>query len=861
MKKFAFFCKCLIFIALANSINLFASSISNEQMKELVPSKTRLVYSLDGLWDVSIDGGFLDRRNIPVSIPNGNKIVLQRDFSIDKSLLNSYEWELDFLGFNYEAEVYINEQFVGKFVSNYLRSSISIPKSILLPSNNTLKISITKSNKFSYYSNDIYAPLQTLGMQRSILLIGSPQLKINSISYKTKINRDFSSAILQTKVVISSSDLERLSKISQSDSNSTTALIRDYALQINLIDKSTGIAVAQSDIIPFRISSQRIIAQNYTFNLQNVKSWSMDNPNLYEISANIFANGNLLDNYSATCAFRTFSIQNNGNISKFLLNNQDFQFKAVNYIENFGQNGYFLSLKKIDEDFKKLKILGANAIIFRYHFPNSYILSLCDQYGLLALIELPIYNAESNLLGKDILQTNSSNQIKSFISTNSFHPSIIAISIGEGLDDSSPEYSTYLNHISNDIKKESDWLIYRVVYPTSPNLNFDKMDFLFFKEYASRQSFEIINADYTNLRNKVAPIPLVMSFGVPIQNYNHNGYSDPLSVEFQSYYIANLYKISLVNNGFGCAILNFNDYQTQNPVLTTRYIKDPISTSGVIDIFGKIKSTFNVLKSLFNEERDTIIDIGNYSTTEYIFIVVSFLLLILFLFIFSRFKRFQEYFTRAALRPFNFYSDIRDQRILSPSYTYIIGIFNSLSFGIFFESIAYFYRTNESFSFLMNLIIPTISLQKYIYEIIWMPAVGMIVFSILFLVCLYIVSLLIRLFAYFKRVHIHNFDSISIVNWGSLPFLYLLPIDVLMHRLLQIDTIFFTIFGIIAIIILISTISRILKATAVVFDISRSQSYIAGITTILLILVIIFGVYQTQVNLINSLSYFFSILI
>jgi len=89
------------------------------------------------------------------------------------------------------------------------------------------------------------------------------------------------------KFVISSSDLERLSKISQSDSNSTTALIRDYALQINLIDKSTGIAVAQSDIIPFRISSQRIIAQNYTFNLQNVKSWSMDNPNLYEISANI----------------------------------------------------------------------------------------------------------------------------------------------------------------------------------------------------------------------------------------------------------------------------------------------------------------------------------------------------------------------------------------------------------------------------------------------------------------------------------------------------------------------------------------------------------------------------------------------
>jgi len=860
MKKFALICKCLVFIVLANSTYLFASTISDEQLKELVSSKTRFVYSLDGLWDVSIDGGFLDRINIPSSFPNGNKIVLQRNFSIDRSLLNSYEWELDFLGFNYEAEVYVNEQFVGKFVSNYLRNSIQIPKSTLLPSNNTLKISITRSNKFSYFSNDIYAPLQTLGMQRSILLIGYPQLKINSISYKTKINRDFSSVILQTKIAISSTDLDRLAKVSQSDSNRTTGLTKDYALQINVIDKSTGLTIAQSDRIPFRISSQRTITQNYTFNLQNVRSWSMDNPNLYEISANIFANNNLLDNYSATCAFRTFSIEKNGNSSKFSLNNQDFQFKAVNYIENFGQNGYFLSLKKIEEDFKKLKILGANTIIFRYHFPNSYILSLCDRYGLLALIELPLYNTEANLLGKEVLQTNLSNQIKGFINTNSFHPCIVGVSIGEGLDDSSPEYSAYLNHILNDIKKETDWFIYRIVYPTSPNVNFDNMDFLFFKEYVSRQSFEKINADYTNLRNRVAPIPLVMSFGVPIQNDNHNGYSDPLSVEFQSYYFANLYKISLVNNGFGCAILNFDDYQTQKPVLTTRYIEDPVSSSGVVDIFGKIKSSFNVLKSLFNEERDTIIDIGNFSTTEYIFIIVSFLLLILFLFIFSRFKRFQEYFTRAALRPFNFYSDIRDQRILSPSYTYVIGIFNSLSFGIFFESIAYFYRTNEAFSFLMNLIIPSISLQQYIYEIIWMPAVGMIVFSVLFLICLYIVSLLIRLFAYFRRVHIHNFDAISIVNWGSLPFLYLLPIDVLMHRLLQIDTIFFTIFGIIAIIILISTIFRILKATSVVFDISRSQSYIAGISTILLVLVIIFGIYQTQVNLVNSLSYFFSIL-
>jgi hypothetical protein len=488
------------------------------------------------------------------------------------------------------------------------------------------------------------------------------------------------------------------------------------------------------------------------------------------------------------------------------------------------------------------------------------MLSLCDKYGMLALIEPPLYNPDATLLGKEILLTNLSNQIKSFINSYSSHPCIVAFSVGEGIDDSSPEYSNYLNRVTNDIKKETDWLIYRITYPTAPNVNFDKLDFLFFKEYVSRQDFDKINKEYNKLRNDIAPIPLVLSFGVPIQNENHNGYSDPLSVDYQSYYLANLYKVSLVNNGYGCVVYNFNDYRSNKPILSTRYINEPLSTGGIINIYGKAKSSFSVLKSLFNGERDTIIDIGNYSTTAYIFIIVSFLLLIIFLFLYSRFKRFQEYFVRAALRPFNFYSDIRDQRILSPSYTYIIGIFNSLSFGIFAEALAYFYRTNEAFDYFMNLIIPSIEIQKYIYHIIWMPAVGIIVFSIIFLLSLLIISLLIKLFAYFKHIRVHNFDTISIVNWGSLPFLYLLPIDVLLHRLFQIDIIFATIFGVFALLIIISSILRILRATAVVFDIQKSQSYIAGLSTILLVIIIVLMIYQSQTNLINSMSYLLSML-
>ncbi len=66
----------------------------------------------------------------------------------------------------------------------------------------------------------------------------------------------------------------------------------------------------------------------------------------------------------------------------FKLNGSKFTFKAVGYIENFIQQGKINLPSKFDEDFRQLKVLGANAIVFKYFYPNKYLLDLCDRYGL-----------------------------------------------------------------------------------------------------------------------------------------------------------------------------------------------------------------------------------------------------------------------------------------------------------------------------------------------------------------------------------------------------------------------------------------------------------------------------------------------
>lgn len=157
--------------------------------------------------------------------------------------------------------------------------------------------------------------------------------------------------------------------------------------------------------------------------------------------------------------------------------------------------------------------------------------------------------------------------------------------------------------------------------------------------------------------------------------------------------------------------------------------------------------------------------------------------------------------------------------------------------------------------------IPNPSILSLLFEIIWMPFVGIIVFAILYLIKMYIIALIIRIFAYFKHLNVHQFDLMNIVFWGSLPIIFLLPVDIILFKLLQINSIFFNILLIFSILIFIYTIFRILKATAVLFDITFEKVYLVGIGVIAIIFIGLYIFYQSQSNFISSLSYYFSVLI
>jgi beta-galactosidase len=82
-----------------------------------------------------------------------------------------------------------------------------------------------------------------------------------------------------------------------------------------------------------------------------------------------------------------------------LLNGRKFAFKGTTLVPSFKEFGPLLSYSVMEQDIKIIKETGFNSIRFINSIPHPYYLELCREYGLLALIEMPLSNIPQQLAG------------------------------------------------------------------------------------------------------------------------------------------------------------------------------------------------------------------------------------------------------------------------------------------------------------------------------------------------------------------------------------------------------------------------------------------------------------------------------
>ncbi len=156
----------------------------------------------------------------------------------------------------------------------------------------------------------------------------------------------------------------------------------DHPIRIltNIIDQA-GNVVATKDNTAKLLHGEPLV-QNFI--IDNPSLWSPDHPALYEARSEIYADTNKMDQYTTRFGIRSIEmVADKG----FFLNGQPIKFQGVCLHHDLGPLGSAVNKSAIRHQLTLLKDIGCNAIRTSHNMPTPELVELCDEMGLMMMVE------------------------------------------------------------------------------------------------------------------------------------------------------------------------------------------------------------------------------------------------------------------------------------------------------------------------------------------------------------------------------------------------------------------------------------------------------------------------------------------
>ncbi len=343
----------------------------------------------------------------------------QRTFSIPDNWKNM-NVTLHFGGVSSAYKVWVNGKFLGYAEDSFLASEFNVTP-YLQTGENIVSVQVIRWSDGSFLEDQDHWRLS--GIQREVLLLAEPKLRIADFHWQAKLDKDYKDAVFSIRPRIE---------------NLTGKEVKGYKIQAHLFDKN-GKPVFQK---PLERTAESIINEIYP-RLDNVKfgllettvknpaKWSDEEPNLYTVVLSLQdSTGNVLEAKSCKVGFR--SIEFSKTDSKLLINGKVTYLYGVNRPDHHPTKGKALSREDILEDVRTIKRFNFNCIRTSHYPMDPYLYDLCDEYGILVIDEA---NLETHGLGGKLSNDpqwtgaylERSNRM---VMRDKNHPSIIIWSLG-----------------------------------------------------------------------------------------------------------------------------------------------------------------------------------------------------------------------------------------------------------------------------------------------------------------------------------------------------------------------------------------------------------------------------------------------
>lgn len=800
--------------------------------------------ALSGTWEVSTDDGDSWK---PLAVPScyneSGRLLLRRNFRIPQEMLASYRWKLVGYGLQYSGSISVNGSFVVQRES-LIPFTTSLPEEAILKPNNTIQIEVDNRLDYSSTVPGRRLPLDIRtygGVVRDIFLVGTPKVWIDDVKI---LRRKGGGADFEVNVVSGTIRGMRTVRGSDSAGTGSTVISSDQGdFDVSIVVRSPSgidtipaaeVARAQQRIT---LQSKRTALARLTASVSGASAWRPGGPSLYSAVVQVRYNGSLVDERVIRLGFRDLQAQG----EQLMLNGSPIRLKGIVYIEDSDKFGASLSYDRMREDLETIRDLGVNVIRFAGSVPHPYLLELCDRMGLLAFIDVPIGSPPPFMYNNEEFVERALDRARASIEATRQYTCVVGYGVGFPLGVNPDDGVDFLPHIRKAIDSLAPGALFYAAAGSWSNEKLRRLvdvagvSLLDGTPEAIQKMLENARADLQGTK------PLVLlGYGKLVRVGNQSGYSDPSSTQSQAKFISDVNMILDRTGVAGGIYWAFNDYRTDRPLLTVNNSDQYLASCGLMTLDREMRIAGKTLGALYTDQRPPDIAIGEYDTPSTIlFIIIGIGCAIAFLLLINNSRRFRENVFRALLRPYNFYADIRDQRILSTVQTTVLGGVIAVTFAVIFASLCYYYRMDEAFDFVLGALLPSDGMKEFIDYVIWRPPLAVLTFTGIFFLLLIITTLLIRLCSIFVRNKIFFNDAYTISVWGALPVLLLIPLGMVLTRLLT-----FPSAGIIAFIavlgILLWLLYRVLRGTAVIYDVRASRVYAYAIGGMIVLIVVMF---------------------
>lgn len=779
-------------------------------------SAIRTTLHLSGKWNVYFADDS-EKIKTGVTVPSlfeGNaELIFEKSFEIDYKTLSQNNFEINFLGLNYSAEISINKSLIYRHTGGEFPFSFLLPKDILHhDKRNTLSIKIVSnldSENTIPVKQRFLAPKHLGGIFRDVFIRIIPNIYVGSLNTNYKFVGGQNKVKLTVNTKIENKDFRKI----------TDSSARDNSFDVRftiLMGKEKSVVATSGYSIQISRGKEKIASQNFEF---SPSLWSPESPEKYLLQVQIQKNGILIDEISKEIIFYSLRAEDDS----LYLNGSAFMFRGVTYIPSNGMNGSMMSYQAMEKDIKIIKETGFNSVRFAGTLPHPYLLTLCQNAGLFAFVEMPLNSIPDGILGNQLFLDNAHNYLSNFIDAYSEFYVIAAIGLGSGYDASSEVQQYFLKELSSGVKRKNNFLLYASFnsfsVKTLPGIDLYGIEFF---NSSPLEKEEI----YFELKERIGQAKVFISeAGYTANLGSSSGYTNPFTFEAQAKYFGDLITYSEDNYHAGYFLHSMFDYRSDYQSIVSG---DNNQHLVLIGILGENRSTdrltYKVINSKLNNLERVTIPLGiSKNDSPMIFIIYGLVLALVMGFLVNSGRKFREDTSRALLRPYNFYADIRDMRMISGLHTTGLALLVSASLALITSSVLYNWKKEIIYEKIL-LSFGSDSIMSIMSFLSWQPPYAIGILTILFFIMLLFISLVVKLGSLFVMNRVFLTNSFFMVAWSFVPVVLTIPLAIVLYRILNADIISLYIY-ILLIFLFFWILYRILKGMYVIYDVQPAKLY------------------------------------